>query len=279
MSGKTKEYSLEVRGRAISMIEAGMKQKTVAEAVGMSLRTIEYWWSSYKKSGSFEKKKRSGRPKILGRIEKIVISKSTGKKRQSCRKLRKRMKAKNLQGSKDTVNRYLHKELGMKAFHRRKVPKLTEKNIKDRMAFCKKVKNWTLEQWKQVVFSDESPFALFHPPNPKNDVIWSKNSKKIEHVPVPKFSPKIMVWGAMSFSGLTDLHIIPQGQTVDQEYYCNEILEGNLFPRMRKSAARGSKFDVKLVPDMSKMIFQQDGARAHTAHRTQELLEEKIPEF
>ena len=102
MSGKTKEYSLEVRGRAISMIEAGMKQKTVAEAVGMSLRTIEYWWSSYKKSGSFEKKKRSGRPKILGRIEKIVISKSTGKKRQSCRKFSKRMKAENLQGSKDT---------------------------------------------------------------------------------------------------------------------------------------------------------------------------------
>ena len=34
---------MEVRGRAIGMIEAGMKIKMVAEAVGLSLRTLEYW--------------------------------------------------------------------------------------------------------------------------------------------------------------------------------------------------------------------------------------------
>ena len=86
-----------------------------------------------------------------------------------------------------------------------------------------------------------------------------------------------MVWGAMSFSGLTELHVIPQGQSVNQEYYYTEILEGNLFPRMRKNQSRGSKFDVKLVSEMSEMIFQQVGARAHTALRTQQLLYDKIP--
>ena len=79
MSGKEKEFSLEVRGRAMGMIEAGMKQKRVAEAVGVNLRTLEYWWANYKKTGSVSKKKRTGRPKILGRIEKIIISKSVGK--------------------------------------------------------------------------------------------------------------------------------------------------------------------------------------------------------
>ena len=106
MSGKEKEFSLEVRGRAMGMIEAGMKQKRVADTVGVSLRTLEYWWANYKKTGSVSKKKRTGRPKILGRIEKIIISKSVGKKRQSCRKLGKRMQAKNLQGCKDTINRF-----------------------------------------------------------------------------------------------------------------------------------------------------------------------------
>ena len=263
----------------MGMIEAGMKQKRVAEAVGVGLRTLEYWWANYKKTGSIEKKKRTGRPRILARIEKIVISKSVGKKRQSCRKLSKRMQAKNLQGSEDTINRFLRKDLGVKPFHRRKMPKLTEKHVKDRLSFCKKVKNWTMDQWKQVVFSDESPFELYHPPNPKNDVIWSQDKDEIEHVPVMKFSPKVMVWGAMSYSGLTELHIVPQNQSVNQEYYCTKILEGNLFPRMRKNLTRGSKFDVKLVPDMSQMIFQQDGARAHTALRTQQLLQDKIPHF
>ena len=279
MSGKEKEYNLEVRGRAIGLIESGMQQKKVAKAVGVSLRTLEYWWANYKKTGSVSKKKRTGRPKILGRIEKIVISKSVGKKRQSCRKLSKRLQAKNLQGSKDTINRFLRNDLGLKPFHRRKIPKLTEKHVKDRLAFCKKVKNWTIDQWKQVVFSDESPFELYHPPNSKNDVIWSKNNTDIEHVPVMKFSPKVMVWGAMSFSGLTELHIVPQGQSVNQEYYCTEILEGNLFPRMHKNLTMGSKFNVKLVPNMSEMIFQQDGARDHTALRTQNLLKDRIPHF
>ena len=70
MSGKEKEYDLEVRGRAIGMIEAGMKQKKVAEAVGVSLRTSEYWWANYKKTGSVSKKKRTGRPRVLGGLRK-----------------------------------------------------------------------------------------------------------------------------------------------------------------------------------------------------------------
>ena len=82
---------------------------------------------------------------------------------------------------------------------------------------------------------------MYHPPNSKNDVIWAKDKNDIEHVPVDKFSPKVIVWGAMSFSGLTELHVVPQGQSVNQEYYCTEILEGNLFPRMQKKPLKGLK--------------------------------------
>ena len=48
---------------------------------------------------------------------------------------------------------------------------------------------------------------------------------------------------------------------------------------MRRNAAMGSKFDIKLVPDMSKMIFQQDKAKADTAVRTQVTLAEHITPF
>ena len=54
MSGKEMEYNLEVRGRGMGMIEAGIKQKRVAEAIGVSLWTLEYWWANYKKTGSIE---------------------------------------------------------------------------------------------------------------------------------------------------------------------------------------------------------------------------------
>ena len=40
-----------------------------------------------------------------------------------------------------------------------------------------------------------------------------------------KFGRKVMVWGAMSYSGFSDLHIVPQRQNVDGEYYCTSLLE------------------------------------------------------
>ena len=36
-----------------------------------------------------------------------------------------------------------------------------------------------------------------------------------------------MVWGAMSAQGLTELHVLPQKQTVNTTYYIHEFLEKN----------------------------------------------------
>ena len=42
-----------------------------------------------------------------------------------------------------------------------KKPLLSKKNIKDRLAFYRKYREWTVEQWNRVIFSDETPFRLF----------------------------------------------------------------------------------------------------------------------
>ena len=62
-----------------------------------------------------------------------------------------------------------------------------------------------------MVFSDESTFELYNPPNPKNDINWSLDSSTVEYKTVPNFSPKVILMGAMSFSGLSDLHGVMQG--------------------------------------------------------------------
>ena len=76
-----------------------------------------------------------------------------------------------------------------------------------------------------------------------------------------KSSAQNLWWrGPCSFSGLTvvtDLHIVPQGVNIDQEYYCTNILEANLFERKKKTKVMGFKSDVKLAPDMSELIFPQ----------------------
>ena len=42
-----------------------------------------------------------------------------------------------------------------------KKPLLSRKNIRDRLIFCKRYRDWTAEDWGKVIFSDESPFQLF----------------------------------------------------------------------------------------------------------------------
>ena len=49
-------------------------------------------------------------------------------------------------------------------FHGRAVthkPKITMRNTKHRLEWCKARRHWTLEQWKHVVWSDESRFTIW----------------------------------------------------------------------------------------------------------------------
>jgi hypothetical protein len=42
-----------------------------------------------------------------------------------------------------------------------KKPLFSRKNIRDRLIFCKRYRDWTAEDWGKVIFSDECPFQLF----------------------------------------------------------------------------------------------------------------------
>ena len=68
-----------------------------------------------------------------------------------------------------TVHTYLRKNLKVRPYKPQVQPKLAEKQRTARLKFCNKRKNWTIENWQRVLFSDESPFELFHPPNKQND--------------------------------------------------------------------------------------------------------------
>ena len=145
----------------------------------------------------------------MTKVSKMVISKSMTKRRQSTRKLSERLTRHGHPMSHTTVHNYLTKNLGAKAFKRRKIPKLTKEHRMKRIQFCRERKNWTVNEWKKVIWSDESPYQLYAGGNSKNDVIWAKDKADVEPIEKMKFSPKVMVWGAMTASCLSDLHIIP----------------------------------------------------------------------
>ena len=58
-----------------------------------------------------------------------------------------------------TIQRRL-KEKGL-IWKKCKKPYVIEKNRKARLAFAREHLGWSLDQWKRVLWSDESPFPLF----------------------------------------------------------------------------------------------------------------------
>ena len=79
-----------------------------------------------------------------------------------------------------------------------------------------------------------------------------------------------MVWGAISASSLSEMHIVPQKTSVTADYYTENILAENLLPMFTRNRTTGRLVGRRLVDVKSEMIFMQDGARAHTAAATSE---------
>ena len=77
-----------------------------------------------------------------------------------------------------------------KSFRPAKRPKLSAKNIADRLAFCQKYQGWSAEQWRSVMFSDETLVSQFYAfcrhvrrplkqrDNPRHIVPTAKNASK-----------------------------------------------------------------------------------------------------
>lgn len=119
-----------------------------------------------------------------------------------------------------------------------------------RLNFAKEHINWTIDDWKKVLWSDESKFNMIasdgkgyvrRPVNKRFDPKYTKGTVKFG-------GGNIMVWGCFSWHGLGPLHLVDG--TMDQIQY-RGILETKMLPH---SAKMGEDWE-----------FQHDNDPKHTA--------------
>ena len=139
----------------------------------------------------------------------------------------------------------------------RRVPKLTPVMMRKRLTFAKNHAHWTVEQWRQVCFSDES---LFECKGAQRGRVWH-----IRGTPTPirqtvKHPTKVMVWGIISFKGPGKLYIV-EGNMNACQY--KKVLESRALPQLRE-----------WFPS-SDAIFMHDGAPCHKAKVITEFLRSK----
>ena len=97
-------------------------------------------------------------------------------------------------------------------------------------------------QWtdlRKIIFTGECSVYLSVPETCKNDRVRAHNGSKVESIQKSKLAPKIMVWGAMTASDVSKLHVLPPNQTVIAKYIQESILSLFLPDDMNKTGDTG----------------------------------------
>ena len=138
------DHGNELRSRAIGMLRAGLTMKKVSERLNVSLRSVQRWSHRYKLGQTLGTLPRSGRPKVLSRVPKIMISKTFGKRGKFTRLIARNLVNSGYSASHLTVYRNLKDTINVYPYKRPRIPRLTEKMKKNRLDFAIKRKNCTL---------------------------------------------------------------------------------------------------------------------------------------
>ena len=269
-----KVSDIQLRAQAVVLASEGYSYSVIAKKLNRSKWWVYKWVGRNRDDKLLVDKPRSGRPRVLSNVAKKLIRNVKYKRGHGVRKIEKQLKARGETGCRETIRKYMSNELKWQNFRRKKQPLLTTAHKKRRLLFAREHSKWTVEQWSDIMFMDESPFKVFYIPNSRNDTVWGSQEGNVPRADQMKFSPSVMVWGGMTGHGLTDLHFVPQGMKINSDYYIDNILEKIVKPAFNDSVVQRILFR---PPNTG--LFQQDGARCHTSVKTIRWLDENISSY
>lgn len=152
------------------------------------------------------------------------------------------------------------KKIGLTAKEKPKKPLLSAKNLKARLTFAKSHKNWTIDQWKKVIWSDETKVNRVGTDG--RSYYWSRLGEPLQqhqvHRTVKHGGGSVMAWGCFSWSSIGPLVKI-EGIMNKEKYL--DILRHNLPTVLATTGYRESE-----------ITFQQDGDPKHTSKIVKEWL-------
>jgi len=197
-----KPISEETRNNILSLLDNGLSSRKITAQLGVSRATID---RIREKSRTDIQKSRGGRPTKLSATDKrrLLRKITSGKADNAVQLTRELRDVSNINISAQTVRRAL-KEAGLKAATKKKKPRLLPRHVRQRLDFATKYQHWTVEDWKRVIWSDETKINRLG--SDGREWVWKKPGSMLteQHVKgTVKFGGgNIMIWGCMTAQGV-----------------------------------------------------------------------------
>lgn len=248
--------------RAVALADAGYSQRRIARTLGVPRTTVRDAIRRFRETGSYTRRPGQGRHRCTSaRDDRFIVSNVLRNRFSTATEVRTRLfEVRNVSVSERTIRRRLA-ERNLRAFRPARAPQLLPQHRRARLAFAREYADWTMEEWKNVLFSDESRISL-RGPDGRQRVYRRQNERFapcaiIETVGYQGGS--IMVWGGITYEARTDLVVFDRG-SVNAQRYVEEVLQDHVVP---------------FAPFIGENFrLMHDNARCHTARSVTQYLDE-----
>lgn len=266
-SGEHRAFVVETYFKSGDSVVATQRQFRRHFNVGVkgripSRNTINLWIENFRSSGSTLKRKPTGRPRSIrtpDNIERVRQAVLTSPHRPA------RRHATALHMSDRSVRRILHQELHFHPYKIAIVQQLKPHDYANRQRFVEQMID-LMDDQKTLVMSDEAHFHLDGYVNKQNFRYWSDTNPQELHER-PLHSAKLTVWCGVTKKCVIGPYFFEEAGrtvTVNQERYLR-MLDIFAIPELKRNRL-----------GMKNILFQQDGATAHTANRVMDYLRRKF---
>ncbi|CAK1585827.1 unnamed protein product [Parnassius mnemosyne] len=153
---------VETATRAVFMLQEGESQRSVARRLGVSRRAICNAWERFLATDSVARRSGSGRARATTVQEDQYIRLSARRERTiPARVLQNRLRqSSGIRISDQTIRNRLHED-GQRSRSRVIRLKLTRPHHAARFRFAREHAEWTMDNWRNVLFTDESKVKFF----------------------------------------------------------------------------------------------------------------------
>lgn len=248
--------------RAVALADAGYSQRRIGRTLGVPRTTVQDAIRRFRETGRYTRRPGSGRHRCTSsRDDRFIVTNVLRNRFLTAVEARNQLfEVRNNSISERTVRRRLA-EQNLVARRPAKAPKLEVHHRRARLQFAREHLNWTMEEWRNVLFSDESRIAL-RAPDGRQRVYRRRNERFAPCAIVETVGYQggsIMVWGGISYEARTDLVVVSRGSLTAQRYV-EEVLQDHVVPF---APFIGDNF-----------TLMHDNARAHIAHIVNEYLDD-----